>query len=127
MEPLFHFGHGLSYTTFGYNDLKVNRQGDAVQVTLQVKNTGSVAGGEVVQLYVKDEQASVKRPEKELKAFQKVFLRPGESKTVTLTLKKDAFQFYDEGKKQWVLEPGKFQILAGSSSKDIRARGEVTL
>ncbi|WP_227006164.1 glycoside hydrolase family 3 C-terminal domain-containing protein [Rufibacter latericius] len=127
VEPLFNFGHGLSYTTFGYSDLKVNRQGDTVQVQLQVKNTGSVAGAEVVQLYVKDEQASVKRPEKELKAFQKVFLKPGEAKTLTLTLAKDAFQFYDEGKKQWVLESGKFQILAGSSSKDIRVRGEVIL
>ncbi|KAA3439455.1 glycoside hydrolase family 3 C-terminal domain-containing protein [Rufibacter hautae] len=127
VEPLFSFGHGLSYTTFGYSDLKLNRQGDAVQVQLQVKNTGPVAGAEVVQLYVKDEQSSVKRPEKELKAFSKVFLKPGESKTITLTLAKDAFQFYDEAKKGWVLEPGKFQILAGSSSKDIRARGEVTL
>ncbi|GGK64942.1 glycoside hydrolase family 3 C-terminal domain-containing protein [Rufibacter glacialis] len=127
VEPLFSFGHGLSYTSFGYTGLTISRQGEAVQVRLQVKNTGLVPGAEVVQLYVKDEQASVKRPEKELKAFQKVFLSPGESKTVTLTLQKDAFQFYDAGKKQWVLEPGKFQIVMGSSSRDIRLTGDITL
>jgi len=86
-----------------------------------------VAGAEVVQVYVKDEQAAVKRPEKELKGFQKVFLSPGETKTVTLTLESDAFQYYDETKKQWVLEPGKFDILVGSSSRDIRLTGTVTL
>ncbi|RNI29660.1 glycosyl hydrolase [Rufibacter immobilis] len=127
VAPLFSFGHGLSYTSFGYSNLDVRQDGDAVQVRLQVQNTGRLAGAEVVQVYVNDEQASVKRPEKELKGFQKVFLRPNESKTVTLTLPKDAFQFYDEAKRQWVLEPGKFQILVGSSSRDIREQAEVTL
>jgi len=127
VEPQFSFGHGLSYTSFGYSDMQVTRSGQAVQVRVQVKNSGSKAGAEVVQLYVHDEQASVKRPEKELKAFQKVFLQPSETKTITLTLNPDAFQFYDEGKKQWVLEPGTFRLLAGSSSRDIRVTGEVTL
>lgn len=127
VEPQFSFGHGLSYTTFGYGNLAVTKDGETVHVNLQVRNTGKAAGAEVVQLYVKDEQASVKRPEKELKAFQKVFLQPGEAKTISLHLPKEAFQFYDEGQKQWVLEPGKFHILAGSSSKDIRSTGEITL
>ncbi|UOQ79186.1 fibronectin type III-like domain-contianing protein [Hymenobacter sp. 5516J-16] len=74
-----------------------------------------------------DDQASVKRPEKELKAFQKVFLKPGESKTLTLSLGPNAFRYYDEAKKQWVLEPGTFKLLVGSSSRDIRQTGEVKL
>ncbi|GGF04130.1 glycoside hydrolase family 3 C-terminal domain-containing protein [Hymenobacter cavernae] len=127
VTPQFAFGHGLSYTTFDYGKLAVKPGAQSATVTLTVRNTGKVAGAEVVQLYVKDEQAAVKRPEKELKAFEKVFLKPGESKTVTLNLGADAFQYYDEGKKQWVLEPGKFQVLVGSSSRDIRQTGSLTL
>jgi beta-glucosidase len=125
--PQFAFGHGLSYTTFKYNGLSVTPGAKSATVKLTVTNTGKVAGAEVVQLYVHDQQASVKRPEKELKGFQKVFLKPGEAKTVTLALDANAFQFYDEGKKQWVLEPGKFDVLVGSSSRDIRLTGNVTL
>jgi len=80
-----------------------------------------------VQVYVHEEQASVKRPEKELKGFQKVFLNAGESKTVTVTLDSEAFQFYSEAQKKWVLEPGKFDVLVGSSSRDIRLTGSVML
>ncbi|MBX0290306.1 glycoside hydrolase family 3 C-terminal domain-containing protein [Hymenobacter sp. HSC-4F20] len=127
VAPQFAFGHGLSYTTFEYGKLTVKPGTQSATVTLSVRNTGKVAGAEVVQLYVHDEQASVKRPEKELKAFEKVFLKPGEAKTVTLTLGPDAFRYYDEAKKQWVLEPGKFSLLVGSSSRDIRQQGEVKL
>jgi len=127
VAPQFAFGHGLSYTTFKYDKLTVTPGTKSATVKLTVTNTGKVAGAEVVQLYVHDQQASVKRPEKELKGFQKVFLKPGEAKTVTLALDSNAFQFYDEGKKQWVLEPGKFDVLVGSSSRDIRLTGSVTL
>ncbi|WP_218779788.1 glycoside hydrolase family 3 C-terminal domain-containing protein [Hymenobacter crusticola] len=127
VAPQFAFGHGLSYTTFDYGKLTVTPGAQRATVSLTVRNTGKVAGAEVVQLYVKDEQSAVKRPEKELKAFEKVSLKPGESKTVTLKLGADAFQYYDEGKKQWVLEPGKFQVLVGSSSRDIRQTGSLTL
>jgi beta-glucosidase len=126
VEPLFPFGHGLSYTTFAFENLTATKNDSIVTVKLTVKNTGSMAGAEVVQLYVKDDASSVERPEKELKAFQKVNLAAGESKTIELVLGKDAFQYFDEVKKQWVLEPGKFTLLAGSSSKDIKATGEVT-
>jgi beta-glucosidase len=126
IEPQFAFGHGLSYTTFEYTNLQVNKAGDGATVTLTLKNSGSVEGAEVVQIYVSDEKASVERPMQELKAFQKVFLKPGESKEVTLTLKKGAFQYFDEKKMDWVMEPGKFIIKAGSSSRDLRLSGEVT-
>ncbi|MFD1875597.1 glycoside hydrolase family 3 C-terminal domain-containing protein [Hymenobacter bucti] len=127
VAPQFAFGHGLSYTTFKYDKLTVTPGIKSATVKLTVTNTGKMAGAEVVQVYVHDQQASLKRPEKELKGFEKIFLQPGESKTVTLTLDSDAFQFYDEGKKQWVLEPGKFDVLVGSSSRDIRLTGSVLL
>ena len=130
VAPLFNFGYGLSYTTFDFSDLTIEKDKEkdgSVNVRLKVKNTGKLAGGEVVQLYVNDQESSVKRPKKELKAFQKVFLQPGETKEIALTLNKDAFQFFDEGKNQWVLEPGVFNLLVGNSSKDIYLTGEVTL
>jgi beta-glucosidase len=126
VAPRFAFGHGLSYTTFAFENLTVQKGENEATVKLTVKNTGSVAGAEVVQIYVKDDASSVERPDKELKAFSKVFLQPGESKEVTLTLKKDAFQYYDEGKKDWTLEAGKFTILAGNAADDIKLTGEVS-
>ncbi|WP_082115864.1 glycoside hydrolase family 3 C-terminal domain-containing protein [Hymenobacter terrenus] len=127
VAPQFAFGHGLSYTSFKYDKLSVTPGTKSATVKLTVTNTGKVAGAEVVQVYVHDEQSSVKRPEKELKGFQKVFLKPGEAKVVTLTLDSGAFQYYDEAKKAWHLEPGKFDVLVGSSSRDIRLTGNVTL
>jgi len=127
VAPQFAFGHGLSYTTFDYGKLAVTPGVQQATVALTVRNTGKTAGAEVVQLYVKDVQSTVKRPEKELKAFEKVFLKPGESKTITLKLPAEAFQYYDEAGKRWVLEPGRFDLLVGSSSRDIRQTGSVTL
>jgi beta-glucosidase len=127
VAPQFAFGHGLSYTTFEYGKLAVKPAAQHATVTLTVRNTGKMAGAEVVQLYVKDLKAAVKRPEKELKGFEKVFLKPGETKTVTMQLPADAFKYYDEAKKQWVLEPGQFEVLVGSSSRDIRQTGSFTL
>lgn len=121
VEPQFAFGHGLSYTSFTYSNMSVVPGVQSATVSLTVTNTGKATGAEVVQLYVKDEVSTLKRPEKELKGFQKVFLQPGESRKVTITLGKDAFQYYDDSKGQWVLEPGAFTLLAGSSSQDIRA------
>jgi beta-glucosidase len=127
VAPQFAFGHGLSYTTFEYGKLAVKPAAQRATVTLTVRNTGKVAGAEVVQLYVKDLKSAVKRPEKELKGFEKVFLKPGETKTVTMQLPADAFKYYDEAMKQWVLEPGQFEVLVGSSSRDIRQTGSLTL
>lgn len=128
VEPRFAFGHGLSYTTFLYENLKLVK-GDlqSVTATVTVRNTGNRPGAEVVQLYVKDIQSSVERPEKELKAFQKILLQPGESKDIIITLPVDAFRFFDEKKMEWVLEPGQFQIMAGSSSRDIRLTEQIGL
>ena len=126
VEPEFAFGHGLSYTTYEYSDLKIEKGEKEVKVSLQVTNTGDVAGGEVVQVYVKDNESTLKRPEKELKGFDKVFLAPGESKTVAVTLDESAFQYYDDTKGSWVLEPGTFTIKVGSSAADVRLEGGVS-
>jgi beta-glucosidase len=126
VEPQFAFGFGLSYTRFSISNIKTEKQGSGVTVSVDVKNTGAMAGAEVVQVYVKDDKSSVERPEKELKAFEKVSLNPGESKTVTLTLDENAFKFYDENQKAWTMEPGGFTILVGSSSRDIKQTAKVT-
>jgi beta-glucosidase len=131
VAPQFPFGHGLSYTSFKYSNLKVSpakaTSDDRINVTIEVKNTGKVAGKEVVQVYVADVASRVVRPPKELKAFRKVNLNPGETKTVEFTLDKEALSFYDPELKDWVAEPGEFEILLGSSSRDIRAKGKFVL
>jgi beta-glucosidase len=119
----FPFGHGLSYTTFAYSDLTVAEGGSRVSVT--VTNTGAVSGKETVQLYVSDPEASLPRPPQELKAFAKVALAPGESRTVTFDLDERAFAFYDPSVKGWVAEPGVFRIRVGSSARDCRAEIEL--
>lgn len=120
MKPLFPFGFGLSYTTFEYTDIQVNKDEiadtDEVNVTVTVKNTGDRTGKEVVQLYVRDRVSSVIRPDKELKEFAKVELAPGESKKVVFTLSKRAFAYYHVGIKDWHVETGEFDILVGASS-----------
>ncbi|HHV30036.1 MAG TPA: glycosyl hydrolase [Clostridium sp.] len=123
IEPLFPFGHGLSYTQFEYSEISVDKKdvsdNNVINVSVKVKNTGEVAGKEVVQLYVKDVKSSVLRPEKELKGFQKIFLNPGEEKIVTFTLDKRAFAYYNTQIKDWHVESGEFLILIGKSSRDI--------
>jgi len=120
VAPQFAFGHGLSYTSFQYSNLKVQYANKKASVTLTIKNTGKVAGAEVVQLYVQEDTPEVKRPAKELKAFEKVFLKAGEQKQITLKLTENAFQYFDETKMRWVMKPGKFKVLAASSSIDVR-------
>ena len=120
VEPQFSFGHGLSFTHFEFADIKTSYNGDKVKLSFSITNSGERSGAEVAQIYVHDLEASVKRPEKELKAFKKVLLAAGESKLVELELSKEAFKFYSETEKAWVLEPGKFKISIGSSSTDIR-------
>jgi beta-glucosidase len=126
MEPLFPFGHGLSYTSFEYTGISVDKKEiedtETVNVTITVKNTGKRAGKEIVQLYVRDVESSVIRPEKELKAFEKVELQPGEEKTVTFTLGKRAFAYYNVDIKDWHVESGEFEVLAGGSSRNITLR-----
>ncbi|MEL6656790.1 MAG: glycoside hydrolase family 3 C-terminal domain-containing protein [Bacteroidota bacterium] len=119
VEPGFAFGHGLSYTSFDFNDLQIEKKEGSVVVSVEVSNTGAMAGAEVVQLYVKDNESAVERPEKELKAFAKVMLEPGASERVEMTLKDDAFSYYNEEQGEWVMEPGVFTIMLGSSSRDI--------
>jgi beta-glucosidase len=127
VTPQFPFGFGLSYSSFAYSGLKVQPGAQSATVSFTIQNTGKQAGGETVQVYVKEKQPLLPRPDKELKAFQKVFLQPGEKKTITLDLKKDAFQYYDDTKKQWVMDKGQFIIYAGASSADMRLQQEVTL
>jgi beta-glucosidase len=131
LEPLFPFGHGLSYTKFEYRGLKLDRVnpkvGDQVSLSLEVKNVGSRAGTEVVQLYLRDAESSVDRPEKELKGFRRVFLKPGETRQVTFTIDRAAMSFFDPKQPAWVVEPGTFEVLVGASSRDIRLRGGFTL
>jgi beta-glucosidase len=131
IEPLFPFGHGLSYTTFAYGKLVLGatqvESGDEIQVHVNVENTGTRAGKEVVQLYLRDVTSTLRRPQKELKAFAKVSLEPGETKTVTFRLDDEDLSFYDPGGRGWVAEAGDFEVLVGSSSRDIRLIGRFTL
>ena len=131
IEPLFPFGFGLSYTTFSYDKLSLSareiKPDESLSASIEITNTGQRAGQEVVQLYVRDKAASVQRPEKELKAFAKVHLEPGESRTVTLTIGRDALAYYDVSKHAWMAEAGEFEILIGSSSRDIHTTASFTL
>lgn len=123
-DVLFPFGYGLSYTSFEYSDMKLSadsiKDTDTVTVSFKVKNTGAVAGAETAQVYVKDTESTVFRPEKELKGFKKVFLAPGEEKEVTITLDKRAFAYYNVNLGDWHVETGTFEVLVGASSRDIK-------
>src|SRR5699024_7600201 len=101
VQPQFSFGHGLSYTNFGFSDLAIANEGKGTTVKLTVKNTGKVAGAEVVQVYVHQEKSLLPRPAKELKGFEKVFLAPGEQKSVSINLPEDAFKYFDDVKNEW--------------------------
>jgi beta-glucosidase len=131
MPVLFPFGYGLSYTSFAYSNLQVSadsfRDVDGLAVSVDVTNTGAMAGKEIVQLYVHDQASRLIRPVKELKGFAKIALEPGETKTVTLTLDFRAFAYYDPAYRQWIAEDGQFDILVGASATDIRCQATVTL
>jgi beta-glucosidase len=121
----FPFGHGLSYTTFEYSNAKAAKPSmtaaGTLKVSVEVANTGSVDGAEVVQLYIADPEASVDRPAKELKGFEKVFVKAGQKKTVTFEIDAEDLSYFDAEKHEWVAEPGEFQALLGSSSEDLKA------
>jgi beta-glucosidase len=127
VEPQFAFGHGLSYTSFEYSNLKLTPNGKGATVSFTIRNTGKLAGAEVAQVYVKQEKSLLPRPEKELKGFDKVNLNPGESKTVTIRLNENAFQYYSDIENNWVNEKGIFEIMVGSSSRMVRLSGKIKL
>ena len=126
VTPLYPFGHGLSFTSFTYSDLSMNKkqatEGESIDISLKVLNSGPVAGDEVVQLYIRDEFACTPRPVKELKGYARLTLQPGEACTVIFHLPVNQLAFYDEDLRL-ILEPGKIDVMLGSSSEDIRLRG----
>lgn len=129
IEPLFPFGHGLSYTTFEYSDLRIKgsriKKGEDLNISLSIKNNGKIIGKEVIQVYAGKRETEVLRPPKELKGFKKIELRPGESKEVSFRIRTAELAYYDTAVRGWVTEPGYYDILIGSSSRDIRLQGEV--
>jgi beta-glucosidase len=131
IEPRFSFGHGLSYTPFRYGPLQLDRSevtaGEPLAAWLDVTNAGVRGGFEVVQLYVRDVESSLPRPDRELRAFAKVWIEPGCTERVRLDLSPRSFAFWDPERSDWLAEPGVFELLAGSSSRDIRASARVTL
>jgi beta-glucosidase len=135
VAPLFPFGYGLSYTSFDYGRLVISPEtvgakvgaNEPVTISLDVTNSGKRPGKEVVQLYIRDVVSTLHRPEKELKGFAKVELQPGECKTISIQIGREALAYYDDNTHQWVAEAGVFEVLAGSSSQDIRACGQFSL
>jgi len=129
IDPLFPFGYGLSYTTFTYENLTIDKEkirgDDVLKVSVGITNTGKIKGKEVVQLYIQDVKSSLERPLKELKGFKKINLNPGQMKTIVFELNKDDLSFYNPIENSWVVEEGTFKILIGSSSRDIRLEGEI--
>ena len=121
---MYPFGYGLSYTDYKYSALHTNKTayktGDKVTATLKLKNTGKYAGKEVVQLYITKDGSKVERADKELKAFKKIAVPAGKEVLVTLNVNVKDLAYYDEASKNWVVEPGRYKLLAGSSSKDIK-------
>lgn len=128
VKPLFPFGFGLSYTTFAYSNLRVEKTSDKeVTVSFDVTNTGEMAASEVAQVYVHDVQCSVPRPYKELKGYDKVFLKRGETRRLSIRLQEDAFSFYDVDSHSFKFEPGEFQILVGPSSASLPLQADIRL
>lgn len=127
MPVRFPFGHGLSYTSFAYSNLNIEEEADDVKVSFTLKNTGKVAGKEVPQVYVANHVSRVEMPAKELRDFTKVALEPGESKQVTLTLPRRAFSYYNVAQQQWEADNGEYEIMVGSSSRDIRLTSKFEL
>jgi len=122
IEPLFPFGHGLSYTTFVYSNLKLNKKGKLLTATFELKNTGKTAGAEVAQMYIRDLVSSEERPIKELKNFEKISLQPGETKKISFPISIDDLSFFASMQNKWVVESGQFEVQIGSSSRDIRLK-----
>ena len=148
VNPAFAFGHGLGYTTFGFGQVTASRKslkcrtsevaptiaaernagkGPAIKFRIPVTNTGHIRGAEVIQLYVRDMESSLARPEKELKAFEKVWLDPGQTKVVELVINEEDLRYFDDTKHMWISEKGEFEILIGTSSRDIFATKKITL
>lgn len=130
IKPLFPFGFGLSYTTFKYDNLELNilnKDKAEIEIKVNITNTGKTYGAEIVQFYVSDIKSKEERPLKELKGFKKIWLKPGETKTVSLTMKKDDFMYYNTYKSKWVFEKGEFIIKVGSSSQDIKLSKNIVL
>lgn len=128
---LFPFGHGLSYTTFEYSDIKLSsdniKDSDTVTVSFMIKNTGNVDGAEIAQIYVADKESTIFRPVKELRGFKKVFLKAGEEKDISVELSKRAFAFWNININDWMVETGEFDILVGASSRDIKLSKTITV
>lgn len=126
IDPLFSFGHGLSYTTFDYGVVKVDKtqlsEGETITFSIEITNSGQCDGSEVVQLYMNDKKSTVERPVKELKGFEKIFLKAGESKTVSFTADKSSLSFFDAQRHQWIAEKGVYEAWIGTSSTDIRSK-----
>ena len=131
IEPNFPFGYGLSYTSFSYSDIKANttaaKDSDAITISVKVKNTGKIAGKEVVQLYVHEQETEIARPENELKHFEKVSLLPGEEKTVSFKLTSRDFAYYNAKSHDWVVKSGKFDVLVGSSSRNLSLKQTIDI
>jgi beta-glucosidase len=131
IDPAYCFGYGLSYTKFDYSNLKTDKKaykpGQQINIKLAVKNTGAADGMETVQLYVSKMKSAVQKPEKELKAFKKIMIKTGETANVTLTVPIKDLAYYDVKSKNWVVEPGSYKLLAGTSSRDIKQMGSVTV
>jgi hypothetical protein len=131
IAPLYPFGFGLSYTTFDWSDLRIfpvsPRYGQTVEVVVKVRNSGARAGTETVEVYVHQAKSGLERPPQELKAFNRVELKPGETKDVAVTLDRHSMSFYDPSAHDWAAEPGVFEVLVGASSRDIRLRGSFQL
>ena len=127
-QPLYPFGYGLSYSKFTYSNLQLKKNDTFnVEVSFDIKNAGKMDASEVIQVYVRDCESSVPRPLKELKGFEKVFLKKGQTKHITIQLDKDAFAFYDIDSKQFIVENGDFEILVGSSSADLPLKEKIEI
>ena len=131
IEPLFPFGHGLSYASFEYSNIRLSqrqiREEEGADVLVDVRNAGERAGKEVIQLYVHDLQSTLVRPEQELKAFTKAELQAGETKTIRFQLDREAFWYYDPSKSGWRVEPGEFELRVGRSSRDLPLRARISV
>jgi beta-glucosidase len=131
IAPLYPFGYGLSYTTFEYSSLHTTRKsykpGETITVTLNVRNTGKMDGKETVQLYIGKRGSVVERADKELKAFKKVMVPAGKEVSVSLSIPVNSLAYYDEKRSQWVVEPGDYQLMDGTSSKDIEATASIKI